>query len=124
MKGIFKTIKSDYIEFSLKKIFYEKAAVFSAAHKLTEKYVVKIDEIDKDTVGVYIHPKKNINIAAEDLEQDGNFFCNEILDQQIRLDVEKAYGPIRELIVRQAFAPVSIKELSDNIVKDRFRQNK
>ena len=33
-------------------------------------------------------------------------FCNEVLDQQVRLDLEKRYGNIRELVIRHAFAPI------------------
>ena len=35
-----------------------------------------------------------------------NKFMNELIDQQVRLDLEKRYGPIRRLIVQQAFAPL------------------
>ena len=31
---------------------------------------------------------------------------NELIDQQLRLDLEKRYGAIRRLIVQQAFAPL------------------
>jgi His-Xaa-Ser system protein HxsD len=33
-------------------------------------------------------------------------FMNELIDQQLRLDLEKRYGAIRRLIVQQAFAPL------------------
>ena len=33
-------------------------------------------------------------------------FCNEVLDQQVRLDIEKRYGSLRDAIVKHAFQPL------------------
>jgi len=64
-----------------------------------------------------MEPKRKADRAPdfESLEEDARTFCNEVLDQQVRLDLEARYGNIRELIVRQAFSPVSVDELSKEL---------
>jgi len=40
-----------------------------------------------------------------DLSKISEEFKNRILEQQIRCELEKSFGHIREMIVKQAFAP-------------------
>jgi His-Xaa-Ser system protein HxsD len=91
--------------------FYERQAVFAAAHKLTDKFIVMI-EPDDHTIGVYIEPKKNINLDNMVIDEEVAQFCNDLLDEQLRLDLDKQYGLLREMIVKQAFAPITSTELS------------
>ena len=96
---------------TLKKEFFEKEAIFSSAYKFTDKCTIKIDPIDDYTVGVYFKFKnENDDI---NLQKTAELFCNEVIDQQLRLDIEKKYGNIRELIVKQAFSP--IKNINEEI---------
>lgn len=115
MEDIFSFIDDNKILIRLKKHFYEKLAIFSAAHKFTDNFIIKIDEIDNQTVGIYLSLKDSRN--KELLKSAPEEFCNEVLDQQIRLDIEKKYGPIRDIIVNQAFSPISIKDLKNEIKK-------
>ncbi len=94
----------------LKKQFYEREAIFAAAYKFTNLCSILIEPIDDYTVGVYFKPLKEKDV---DLSEIAGAFCNEVIDQQVRLDLEKKYGNIRDLIVRQAFAPV--QNLKDKI---------
>lgn len=112
MKGIFTKIEDGKILVSLSKEFYEKSAVFAAAHKLSGRFVVLIEPLDERTAGIYFQPKPGIEMNENDLKEAAFDFCNEVLDQQIRLDLETRYGHIREIIVKQAFAPISLSELT------------
>jgi His-Xaa-Ser system protein HxsD len=93
--------------------FYEKEAVRLAAYKFTGKYTILIRPADDWEIEVLFEPQPGIDI---DLEIIAKEFCNEVLDQQVRLDLEKRYGHVRELIVRQAFAP--IKDLKAELLSD------
>ena len=42
-----------------------------------------------------------------DLENIAHRFCDEVIDQQIRLDLEKRTKVIREIIIRHAFEPIA-----------------
>lgn len=115
MKDIFTKIEEGKILVSLRKEYYEKDAVFAAAHKLTERFAVLVESLDDNTVGVHLQPKKGITINEQELNDAALDFCNEVLDQQVRLDIEKRYGHIREIIVKQAFSPISLSELSNSL---------
>jgi len=41
------------------------------------------------------------------LEDVAHNFSNEVIDQQVRIDVEKDFKGIREEIVKKAFSPIS-----------------
>lgn len=117
MKGIFTKIDDGNILVSLYKAFYEKTAVFNAAHKFTDRFTVLIEPLDDNTVGVYFQPKRGLEIEEQDLTDAASNFCNEVLDQQVRLDIEARYGVLREMIVKQAFSPVALSELAKTVEK-------
>ncbi len=109
MKNPIIEVEENKLLVKISKEFYEKEAVFAAAYKFTDSCFILIEPIDDHYLGVYFQPTKDNNTNLTDIAES---FCNEVLDQQVRLDLEKRYGNIKELIVRQAFAPVkNIKEL-------------
>lgn len=88
----------------LKKEYYEPDAVMQTASLFTDKCYVKIDELEDDYVGVYFKLKYEVNPnKAEELL---SVYCNEVLERQLRLDLEKRFGNLRELIYKKAFASV------------------
>jgi His-Xaa-Ser system protein HxsD len=89
----------------LSKQFYEKAAVLSAAYKLTGRCVVQISPSGETEVEAAFKPIAGH--TEEGLQALADEFCNDIIDQQLRLDLEKQYGRLRELIVEHAFAPIA-----------------
>lgn len=114
------TIEEGRICISLCRLFYQKEAVLAAAQKVTGDYYVEIKSLDSERAGIFLEPKtKGSGEAPLDvLEEVAKDLCNEVLDQQVRLDLEKRYGKLRELIVRQAFAPITVDELSKELKKD------
>ena len=94
----------------LSKSLYEKEAVFAAAYKFTDKSTILIEPYDESSVAVYFKRKDNANVGLYEIALK---FCNEVLDQQVRLDLENRYGNIKELIYRHAFSP--LKNIEDNI---------
>jgi len=83
---------------------YQKEAVLQAAYKFIDVCHILIEPNGDNHVGVYFQLKP---AARADIEMIALEFCNEVLDQQVRSDLERSYGPLRDMIVRQAFAPVS-----------------
>lgn len=89
----------------LSKKFYEKSAVMNAGYKFTHKCFILIEPLEEGYVGVWFKAKD-----GQDLEKIFdilNDFCNEVLDQQVRLDLEKQYGILRDTIVNHAFQPLT-----------------
>lgn len=95
------------------KKLYEKASIFTSAYKLTDRCVILINPVGESDVDVTFRPKDGQ--SAEGLRPLVDEFCNDIIDQQLRLDLEKQYGGLRQIIVEHAFAP--IKDLKDRLVK-------
>lgn len=89
----------------LSKEIYEKEAVLASAYKFTDRCTVLIQPIEHSTVGVYFKPKNDE--TEVELRGIAESFCNEVLDQQLRLEVRRSYGNIRDLIVQQAFSPLN-----------------
>lgn len=87
----------------LKKAFYEREAVMQASYKFTDACFIKIDAVEDGYVGIWFKAKPQTNIDPELLLCQ---YCNEVLDQQVRLDLEKRYGTIRDNIYQFAFAPI------------------
>lgn len=88
----------------LSKTFYEKGAIFQSAYRFTDRCHIDIKPSEGDTVTVFFTLKEDYFGDAEHLIND---FRNEVIDQQLRLDLEKRYGRLRELIYEHAFSPIS-----------------
>lgn len=87
----------------LRKAFYEQEAVMQAAYKFTDACFIKIDALEEGYVGVWFKAKPEKVLNPELLLCE---YCNEVLDQQVRLDLEKRYGGIRDTIYHFAFEPI------------------
>jgi His-Xaa-Ser system protein HxsD len=109
VKEIITKIENGKLLLILSKELYEREAIFASAHKFTDKCTVLIEPVDHNSVGVYFKSKRE----DCDLLKISEEYCNEVLDQQLRLDIEKKYGNIRNLIVKQAFSP--LENLKDEI---------
>ncbi len=115
MKSIIK-IEDGKILVSLNNDIYEMVAIKSAAHEMTASFIVLIEPIDGKNTGVYFQPNnKNKQLDGSKLNEAALDFCNRVLDHQLRLDIERRYGNIRDMIVKQAFAPISISQLSKEV---------
>jgi len=84
------------------KTLFSKEAVIETSSKFTHNYYINI-EYTKENYKIYIQLK---NSNTEDLNIIAKEFYSELIDQQIRIDTEKKYSKIRDLIVKQAFSPV------------------
>jgi len=91
-------------EVTLSKALYEKEAVFAAAYALSGLCRSSVEPAEAG----YVRVTLEFLDACPDADRVKveNKFMNELIDQQLRLDLEKRYGAIRRLIVQQAFAPL------------------
>ena len=55
---------------------------------------------------IVIFESKDDNTITVDIPKQ---FCNELIDQQLRHDVNTQFGHIRDMIVEEAFKPVNSK---------------
>lgn len=85
----------------LSKEIYEKEAILRAAHKFIDKFIIIVEPIDDRFLGVYFKPKEES--TRNEIQKAVDDFCNESLDQQIRSNLEKDYGNLRDTIFNRAF---------------------
>lgn len=83
---------------------YALAAIQRAAYKFTDRCVVLLTPSGTTRVTVTL----STTAADADLDALVGAFCNELLDQQLRETLAASAGPLRELIVAQAFADADL----------------
>ena len=87
-----------------KRIYCEQA-INTACYKFTDHCYVhqQVAEDDDNIIIVTIEAKESYELEKSFVKQ----FCNELIDQQIRVTTEEKFGYIRNLIVEEAFKPVN-----------------
>jgi His-Xaa-Ser system protein HxsD len=83
---------------------YEREAVMAATYKFTDRCIVEVEPVGEQHVLVRFLPKEGGEMTS--LETIAANFRNEVIDQQVRLDLDRRYGSLRDAIVRHAFEPV------------------
>ncbi len=91
--------------FQVSKALYEKEAVFAATYALSGLCRNRIEPEPEGYVTVILEPIDSSE--GVDLDEIEHRFTTEILDQQLRLDLERRYGGLRKLIVQHAFSPLA-----------------
>lgn len=83
------------------KSLYHKEAILSASYRFTNDFFVNVSSIEDQHYVIQFTPK----LPNADNITRVNEFCNELIDQELRLSLKESSQPIRELIVRKAFFP-------------------
>lgn len=86
---------------------YSKEAIIATTYKYTDRFYIFIQESSLgDNLLNITFEAKNQTLDEITVKQ----FCNDIIDQQYREIVIKKFGHIRDLVVEQAFKPISKTE--------------
>ena len=112
MEEIYTKLEGGKILIKLDQSLYEKEAVMAAAYKMTDFCHIIVKPLENKQLGIFFEPKNSQD--ENELKLIAKNYCNEVLDQQVRLDVEKQNGNIRDLLVKQAFSP--IENLKDELI--------
>ena len=103
----FPIIKKDNKIFQIEvdKRIYCEQAINAACYRYTDKCYIHqvVSSESDDIILVTIEAKEDHSIEESFAKQ----FCNELIDQQVRVTTEKQYGHIRDLIVEEAFKLVN-----------------
>ncbi len=86
------------------KNFFEEAAVITTFGKYTSTYFITIQPAYDTDVKITVECKKSASLSLELLKN----MVNELIDQQIRVDLESRFGDLRKIIVKRAFEPVQL----------------
>lgn len=82
---------------------YAKEAIAAACYKFTDRFYVHQQSMGNN-VEVVFETKEGNAVTDVVVKQ----FCNELIDQQVRYNTNLQFGHIRDLIVEEAFKPVSV----------------
>jgi len=92
------------LQISISTKIYNMKAITNTAYGFSGKYYIQIEPLTDETVQVSVKSKEENSPALSNFR---DLFFNELLDQQIRLSVEKDFGHIRDMIVKKAFLPIN-----------------
>ena len=98
-------IDDNKFQISIDTSVYSKEAITASLYKYSNMYYVYEErDLSNDNYITVTFESKGDRIATETTPKA---FCNDLIDQQIRIDVVTRYGHIRDQIVEEAFKPVN-----------------
>lgn len=95
-------LEKDKFQVVVDMAIYAKESLVAACYKFTDRFYVHQQTSSNNVIVVF--EAKDGNAISEDVVKQ---FCNELIDQQTRFNTNKQFGHIRDLIVEEAFKPVS-----------------
>jgi His-Xaa-Ser system protein HxsD len=94
--------------FKVDTTIYSKACLFRACYKFTDRAYVFLSRPDDDPNSIVVSiTSKQIGCDPRQIIRE---FSNELIDQGTREILEEEFGPIRNLIVAQAFSEGNLLE--------------
>ena len=98
------TLSGNRFQISVDLNLYVKEAITATCYKLSHLYFIH-QSIDPTTshVNVIFEAKENQQIS----DDAPKLFCNELINEQVRHDVNVKFGHIRNMIVEEAFKPLN-----------------
>ena len=86
---------------------YSKDVITAAIYKFSHLfYIYQQTDENRPNFVIVIFESKEGNALTADMPKQ---FCNELIDQQLRHNVNEQFGHVRDMIVEEAFRPVNSK---------------
>lgn len=83
---------------------YSEKAITATIYRYTDKYFVYQNTMPNNDKQVCVIFESKDSALDENIVKQ---FCNDLIDQQLREITTEKYGHIRDLIVKEAFKPVT-----------------
>ena len=100
-------LAEDKFQVSVDINLYAKEVLTAAIYKFSQLfYIHQQTDVDNQMFVNVIFESKDNNKITEVVPKQ---FCNELIDQQIRHNTNEQFGHIRDMIVQEAFKPVTSK---------------
>lgn len=98
-------LAADKFQVSVDTSLYAKEVITAAIYKFSHLFYIhqQTDVCNPTIVNVCFESKENSKVTEDVPKQ----FCNELIDQQIRYNTNVQFGYIRDMIVQEAFKPVT-----------------
>jgi His-Xaa-Ser system protein HxsD len=104
------------IVFTINTLIYPLAVIMKTAYNYTDNFYIFLDYINDGIIEAQIKPKESVDIA--ELESLVGDFYNELLNQNIRLDIQKNTSNLRQLILGRALYTECIEIKENELTKD------
>jgi His-Xaa-Ser system protein HxsD len=88
-----------HVAVRIDRAIYSLEAVLRAAYKLSDRCHILLDSDDGDITAFVMG-----HTGDDDVTSHVGSLVNELLDQQLRVQLEAQFGPLRTVIAAQAFA--------------------
>ena len=102
MDEMIKSMEDGRLFIELKKEIFDKEAITLTTYKFTDACYIGVDLSSSGNFKVSFKAKDK----QSNLEEIIDKFCNELIDQQVRVETQQEFGKIKEEIVRKAFSPI------------------
>lgn len=98
-------LTADKFQVSIDTNLYAKEVITAAIYKFSNQFYIhqQTDICNQTLVNIIFEAKHSSTVTEEVPKQ----FCNELIDQQIRYNTNAQFGHIRDMIVQEAFRPVT-----------------
>ena len=96
-------IDNDKFQVIVDMSLYAKESLIAACYKFTDRFYIHQQTSENSIIVVF--ESKDGNAVTDAIVKN---FCNELIDQQVRYNTNQQFGHIRDLIVEEAFKPVSV----------------
>ena len=103
MKFPVNEIDNDKFQVVVDMSLYAKESLVAACYKFTDRFYIHQQSMGNNVEVVF--ESKEGNAVTDTIVKQ---FCNELIDQQVRYNTNLQFGHIRDLIVEEAFKPVSV----------------
>ena len=101
------TPENDKFQVTVDLSLYAKDVITAAIYKFSHLfYIHQMTDMENTNFVNVVFESKEGKIVTEDIPKQ---FCNELIDQQLRHNVNVQFGHIRDMIVEEAFKPVTTK---------------
>lgn len=106
ISGLISVIDADHANVIIDSSLYELEAINAASYAFTSNYHILATR-KSDTSVTVIFELKN-KVSKRNITEDIKEFVNAVIDHQVRLQLDRANGKIRDLIVAHAFSPLDL----------------
>jgi His-Xaa-Ser system protein HxsD len=108
ISGLISIIDSNHANILIDSTLYDIEAINAACYAFFNNYHILVTRKDCASVTVIFELKDKT--FRKDITEDIKEFVNVVIDHQVRLQLERANGKIRDLIVTHAFSPLNLRE--------------
>lgn len=106
ISGLITVIDLGHANIIIDSSVYELAAINAASYAFTSDYHILVTRKDDTSVTVIFELKNKA--SQRNISEDIKEFINTIIDHQVRLQLDRANGKIRDMIVAHAFSPLDL----------------